>query len=70
MILRSSVVLGRIGIDGAFFVLWIADEIHPWWMVKRWCHRLELRKDKNVGKKELGFLRFRNREKRTWVWSR
>jgi hypothetical protein len=48
MILRSSVVLGRIGIDGAFFVLRIADEIHPWWMVKRWCHRLESR-DKNVG---------------------
>ena len=49
MILRSSVVFGRIGIDGAFFVLWIADKIHPWWMVERWCHRLKLRKDKNVG---------------------
>lgn len=50
MILRSSVVLGRIGIDRALFVLQVADEVHPWWVIKGWCHRLELRKVDKSGK--------------------
>ena len=46
MVLGSTVVHGGIGIDGALFMLWIADEVHSWWMVEGRSHRLELRKTK------------------------
>ncbi len=41
MILRSTVVHGRIGINGALLVLWIADEVHSWWVIEERSHCLE-----------------------------
>ena len=63
MILRPSIILGRIGIDRTLFVLQIANEVHPWWMIKGWCHRLELRKSKMWGKKGLEGLEVKRRER-------
>jgi len=54
MILRSTVVHGRLGIDRAFLVLWIADKVQSWRMVERRSHCLESQKTKMWGKKGLG----------------
>jgi hypothetical protein len=41
MILCSAVVHGCVGTYRALFMLWIADEVYPWWIVKGWSHRQE-----------------------------
>jgi hypothetical protein len=44
MVLRSSVVLGGVGIDGTLFMLWIAHEVHAGGVIKGWSHRLGVRR--------------------------
>jgi len=51
MILRSTVVYGRVGIDRAFLVLWIADEVQSWWVIEQRSHYVELQK------RELGMVK-------------
>jgi hypothetical protein len=63
MILRSTVVHGRFGINGALLVLWIADEAHSWWVIEQGSHCLESQKTTMLGKKGLGV-------ERTWVCGR
>jgi hypothetical protein len=58
MILRPTVVHGRVGIDRAFLVLWIADEVQSWWVVEQRSHYLELRKrGLEEGKENVGMLK-------------
>lgn len=55
MILRSAVVHGRVGIDRAFLVLWIANEVQSWWVIEQRSHYLELRKrGLEVGREKVG----------------
>lgn len=51
MILRSTVVYGRVSIDRAFLVLWIADEVQSWWVIEQRSHYVELQK------RELGMVK-------------
>ena len=44
MILRSTVIHGRVGVDWAFLVLWIADEVQSWWVIEQRSHQLDLQK--------------------------
>jgi len=44
MVLRSTVVHGRVGIDRAFLMLWITDEVQSWWMIEQRSHYVEMRK--------------------------
>jgi hypothetical protein len=55
MILRSTVVHGRVGIDRAFLVLWIANEVQSWWVIEQRSHYLEMRKrGLEVGRENVG----------------
>jgi hypothetical protein len=55
MILRSSVVHGRVGIDRAFLVLWVADEVQSWWVIEQRSHYLGLgKRGLEVGRENVG----------------
>jgi len=43
MILRPAVVHVRVSVDGAFFMLRIADEVHAGRVVERWSHCLNMK---------------------------
>jgi hypothetical protein len=56
MILRSTVVHGRVRIDRAFLVLWIAHEVQSWWVIEQRSHYLELRKRGLEVGRECGYV--------------
>jgi hypothetical protein len=43
MILRPAIVYRRVGVDRAFFMLRIADEVHAGWVVEQWGHCLKMK---------------------------
>lgn len=45
MVLRPAIVHGRVGVDWAFFMLRIADEVHAGRVVERWGHCLKMKDD-------------------------
>lgn len=48
MILCPAVVHGRVGVDRAFFMLRIADEVHAGRVVERWGHCLKMKDEDRV----------------------
>ena len=55
MIFGPAVVLGRVRIDRAFFMLRIADEVHAGRVVERWSHCLNM-KDGDMEKGRTGWI--------------
>jgi len=53
MILSPAVVHRRVGVDRAFFMLRIADEVHPGRVVERWSHCLNM-KEEDMEKRRTG----------------